>query len=521
MSMPLTRSKPPTELSASAQVINLGDDGPSSDGAYLRASVGVGRNAGRNAWKWWNEIGEVHYAISRAGRIAGYARYFAAEFGRDGSVVSEIETGQAAEAVDGIFSMYGGTRGLTERYYTLMKVPGDSYLLDFGEDGYHLASPDELDVTSFSRWSSKKDDIKKLKLVTVPGAYVDFEGTSEVKTPFARELDPKQVLGRIWAPSKRWADVPESALHALDVECEALRDLTLSIKAQLRSRFALAGILFLPPGVSMATSAKKNNPRVAGQLTENTLNLILAAMTRNVKTYDDATALVPIILKGTNAEDGERIKHIILDRSIFETDLQLRSELIGRILQSLDTNQDMSKGTSDQSHWASWAAADDERRVAVGPDLEAFCWGLERLAPRPKLKNGARLSKAGNRIGVWYDLSGAAARANAQEDARQAWDRGLISDDAANRNAGFQRMEASSPIEKVRAAGRHAKNPYLELYGTPEFEKVDWEKAALFGKSPGPAADSTGDEPQAGPGEGDPGSPDDRETDVPRTERPA
>lgn len=518
--MALMRGKPPTELSASAQVINLADP-DRSDGSYLRASVGVGRNAGRHAWKWWNEIGEVHYAISRAARIAGYARYFAAEFGPDGSVVSEVETGQAAELVDGIFSMYGGTRGLTERYYTLMKVPGDSYLIDFGEDGYHLASPDELDVSSFSRWSNKRNEVKSIKLTTVPGAYVDFDGRDEQNTPFAKELHPSQVLGRIWSPSKRWADVPESALHALDVECEALLDLTLSIKAQLRSRFALAGILFLPPGISMATPASKRNPRLAGQLTENTLNLLLAAMTKNVKTYDDATTLLPIIVKGANADDGEKIKHIILDRKVFETDLELRRELIGRILQSLDTNQDMSKGTSDQSHWASWAAADDERRVAVGPDLESFCWGLERIAIRPKMKRGEGMAKNGNRIGVWYDLSGAAARANAQEDARQAWDRGLISDDAANKHAGFQKMDHSSPEEQVRAAGRHAKNPYLELYGTPEWENVDWEKAALFGKSPGPAPDSTADDPEAGPGEGDPGSPDDRETDTPRTERPA
>ncbi|WP_373067566.1 hypothetical protein [Gemmatimonas sp.] len=499
-------------------------DNERNDGAYLRSTVATGRNAGREAWNWHDKIGEVHYAISRTGRVAGYTRFYAARFAPNGEVEEILETGPAAEAAMSIYSVYGGVRGFVERYYTLLKVPGDMYLTEMldarGEfDGYHLASPDELDVASFSRWGNRRDTIKSIRLTTVPGS----TGTdTEAVQPFSKELKPSQLLGRIWSPSKRWVDLPESALQALDTECQVLHDLTLSMKAQLRSRFALAGILFLPPGVSIATTSRGRG-RVGGQLTEPTLDLLLAAMTKNVRTYDDATTLLPIILKGTSADDGEKIKHIILDRAIFETDLTLRKELIGRILQSLDSNQDSVQGTAIQSHWNAWSAADDERRVAVGPDIESLCWSLTRLVMQPALER-ARLQNRpvrdpGN-IGIWFDLTRAATKSNPQEDARQAWDRVLIGDKPLRRMSGISETDKPDGDEKVRGVGRMVKNPMLMLYGTPEYDKIDWETVSKMPSEPGPAPDSPADTPESGPGQGQPGSPDETETDTPRTQRP-
>jgi hypothetical protein len=508
------KSRPPLDLSATAVQINLNDN---DDGAYLQSTVAYGQRAGRDAWRWYNEIGEVHYSISRSARIGGYCEFVAAEFGPDGKVVETIDRGQPAEIAQSFFSAYGGVRGLVERFYTLLKVPGDMYLLDMGDDGYHIASPDELDVQSFSWWSRDRGALKGVRLITVPTAYgVGAGGSGKDQEQFSRTITKDQFVGRIWSPSKRFVDVPESALHALDTECEALRDLTLSIKAQLRSRFALAGLLILPPGMSMATTAK--GARVAGQVSHNTVDLLVAAMTRNVKRIDDASALLPIIMSAAHRDDAEKIRHIIMDREVFQTDLELRRELIGRILQSLDSNQDTVKGGTEQSHWGAWSAGDDERRVAIVPDIESLCWSATRLIMQSKLKEDT--PRKGN-IGFWFDLSRAAMRSNMQEDARQAWDRILVSDPAARRMSGIPESDAPTEAERVRAAGRLVKNPMLMLYGTPEYDKIDWDKVGEWGKSTGPAPDSPAEDPEAGPGEGDPGSPDDRETDTPRTERPA
>ena len=316
------------------------------DQLYAKSTAAYSRQAGTRPWKWFDNIGEVHYAISRSARIAGYTQLKCVELNENGEIGKDVDDGLAADIVRGIYSPFGGVRGLVDRFYTLMKVPADSYLLevldaDGDPDGYHFLSADELDLTSFSRWKPGKAHIK---WVTVPSTAGTEQGSR-----FVREVDPQQLLGRIWSPSRRYVDLTDSALTALDTECETLYLLTKTIKAKLMSRFSMAGLFFLPNSISTAR-VTKNQEQIAGQNVDQTLNFLINSMTRNVKNWEDATTYMPILLKG-NADDGDKIRHIVMDREIFETDIELRRELIQRILQGLDSNQDTTKGTADQNHF--------------------------------------------------------------------------------------------------------------------------------------------------------------------------
>lgn len=488
-----------------------------SDQRYLRSTVAHSRNTGRAPWQWFHKIGEVHYAISRSARIAGYGRLNLVRLGADGRVEEEITTGPEAEIVSEIASPYGGVRGLIERWYTLQKVPGDSYLIRLRDDdgdiaGYHFASPSELDVGSFASW---RPGSGQLRWVTLPAT----SGGSDADR-FVRPLRSEDLLGRVWRPDPEYVDLADSALQALENECESLLLLTQSVKAKLRSRLASAGILFIPSGLSTAR-VRRGQQNVAGQNIDDTLNFLITAMTHNQRNWEDASAWLPILLQGAPGL-GKEIQHITFDREVFETDLKLRAELINRIFQGLDSNQDQTKGTSDQSHWGAWAAADEERRVAVQPDLRMLTWALTRLVLHRRLAEiGGRTPEDILRYRIDFDLSEAAVKSNQQEDARQALDRGQISDDAYLRLTGFDAKDQISGDERVRWAGRITRNPVLMLHGLPEAETVDWEKASQFPGSRGPGAKSDADDPESGPGEGEPGSPDDRETDEPRSQRPA
>lgn len=501
------------ELAASIDI----DPGLKSDQRYLRTTVATSRHSSRQLWDWFDKIGEVHYAISRAARIAGYAKPKCVLLDDAGKIQEEVTEGIPAEIVRSITSPYGGTRALVDRFYTLMKVPADSYLVRLRDDdgdpeGYHFLSPDELDVASFASWRSNN---ARLRWITVPH---NADGGSNDR--FTRPIRRKDMLGRVWTPSRRYVDLADSALGALSTECETLHMLTESIKGKLMSRFALAGILYIPNGISTART-RRNQATLAGQPVDDTLSYLVSAMTRNVKTWDDATVGLPILLKG-NPDLADKIRHITTDREIFEADINLRAELISRILNGLDSNQDMTKGTSDQNHFGVWASADEERRVAVQPDLEIMSWALTRLVLHAELQRiGGMAPEQILRYAVWYDLSDASVRANQQEDARQLRDRGLISGDATLRMSGVQKEDRIGEEEYVRWVGRQVKNPILMLHGMDVADEIDWEAAGEWPASTGPSSDSPADDPEAGPGEGDPGSPDDRETDVPRTQRPA
>ena len=485
------------------------------DQNYLRSTVAASKNSGALPWKWFQNIGEVHYAISRSARLAGYAKLRCVERNEKGEIVREVESGPEADIVSMIFSPYGGVRGLVDRFYTLMKVPGDSYLIKLRDsqgdlEGYHFLSPDELDVSSFASWRpSRRDEVRWITLPSTGG------GDSN---KFVRHIENDDMLGRVWTPSRQYVDLPDSALQALEVECEALYLLTKTIKSKLMSRFATAGIFFLPNEVSTART-RRTQERLAGQEVDDTLNFFVSAMTRNIKSWDDAVGRLPILLKGPG-DAGDKIRHIVMDQEVFATDLELRRELISRIMQGLDSNQDTTKGTESMSHWSIWGASDEERRMSIQPDLEIMCWALTRLVLHRELLDQGRDPEDVWKYSVWYELSDSTVRANQQEDARQLRDRGLISNEASRRLSGIKEADAISGDEYVRWVGQQTKNPMLMLHGLPEFDQIDWDKVGAVKQAPGFAPGSTADPSEAGPGEGDPGSPDDRETDVPRTQRP-
>lgn len=489
------------------------------DANYTRSVVAHSQRTGARSWKWYDSIGEVHSAISRSARVAGYGKMVAVQFDDAGRVEKELDSGMEAEIVQRIQSPFGGTRVLIERFYTLMKIPGDSYLLEVLDDdgdfeGYHFLSPDEMDLSSFSRWRPGRGH---LRWVTVPASGTGIEGPTNSR--FTREVSDRQLLGRIWSPSNRWVDLPDSALAALDTECETLYLLTKTIKAKLMSRFATAGILFLPNDISTARLTR-NQPAVAGQNIDQTLSFLIAAMTRNQRSFEEAQTWLPIMLRGPG-DSGEKIRQIVMDQELFGTDLELRRELIGRILQGLDSNQDTTKGTEGQSHWGAWAASDDERRVSIQPDLETLEWALQRLILHRELTKLGMPPEQVLRRGIKIDLSAASVRANQQEDARQAADRGWVGAKGGRRMSGIPDSDAPDEQEYVRWVGRQVKNPVLMMHGLKEADKIDWDAVKAMPGSTGPAPDSPADDPEAGPGEGDPGSPDDRDTDTPRTQRPA
>lgn len=482
-----------------AATFNYGAD---KDRKWLAANIIRSKNSGQQAWRDYERIGEVRKAISRASRIAGYARLRCVRVEPDGSDGETVSDGPAAEIVEGIFAPYGGTRGLVDRFFACMKVPGDSYLIrykaDDGDyDGYHFLSADEIERASIEASTFAQQREENIRWITLPSG----QGTAEALT---REVDAQDMLGRVWLPGRRWVDVPDSPLGALDTECEVLWGLTETMKANIYSRFALAGLMAFP---SEITSVK-----VVGQSAVtggNILDYIAESMSRNVRDISSASVLLPILLS-CKGEQIDQIKHITIDREIFETDLKLRAELIERILFGLDIQVQATKGNEDANHFTAWVQGDEEVRIAVQPDLDTMCWALTRLVLHKQLKEEHEWED--DRIAplkIAWDMTESATRTNRQEDARQLWDRAAIGNDPMIRAAGMSPSEDKpSEAELIRWAGIKHDNAYLTLCDCQSFEEIDWEQAALFAKiKTGPAEGKQGEDPSAGPGVGEPGKP--------------
>jgi len=490
------------------------------DAKYLTRVAAMSRAAGAQPWKWYDSIGEIHYAVSRGAKIAGYAKLAAYKLNKDGTIGKKLTSGMPADIAAMLSSPYGGMRGFVDRFFTLSKIPGDAYLIRCRDDegnveGYDFISADEIDRATLEGFAGVDGSRtftagQKIKRITLPGA-----GGEQLTVDVAAE----DFIGRVWRPAGRYVDVADSPMKALETNCELLHLLTINLKAKLMSRMALNGIFFVPNEINDIQGGQGPVAKDGEVFHENrVLDALIRAATFAVLNFDTPEAALPIFMAGPG-QFGDMIKHIVYDREIYAVDMQLRAELIDRILMGLDVQPSNVKGNEQSNHWSSWSTSGDELRVNIQPDLETMCWALTRLVLWREMEDAGQKPGAIMSTVIWYDLNDATVKTNLAEDARQMLDRAAISDSAARRMTGIAEADAPTDAEYIRNIGRKFSDPYLATYGLAEATKIDWEKVGS--KQTGPDANSPADPANVGPGVGDPGSPGDNKTDTPRKLRPA
>lgn len=491
------------------------------DARYLRAVLAIGKRNSADPWRWYKGIGEVHYALSRGARIAGYVRLGAYKLDKAGNPGKQITRGLEADIARRLQSPYGGVRALAERYFTLMKVPAECYLIRVREGGeiigYDFVNPGELDVASVEELlrSDGVDPGFIIKRTVVP----KVSGNGEI---LQQDIRAEDFLGRIWRPSAEYVDVADSSLMANATNCELLDLLTKGLRAKLVNRLMANGMWFIPQELNKSRTATADRG-TDGQvkLSENdVINKLLQAALFQAQNPSDPAAALPTFVSGP-AQYGEAIRHIIPDIALHEVEMQLRQELIDRILMGLDVQPQDVKGVGDSNHWSAWAVSDDERRVNVQPELETMCWALTTMVLRAEMRAAGLPPGRVDTCCIWYDMSRANVKTNLAEDARQASDRGQISDVGARLLTGIDEALAPSEDEIIRWIGRQIRDPYLATFGLQRAKDIDWDKVGTGGQTQnGPQAKSPGDKPKVGPGT-DSGAPGKSESNTPRKLRPA
>lgn len=501
------------EIVASAVI----DVTTAQDAQYLRAVRAISSHNSRLPWQWYRQIGEVHYALSRGARISGYVQLTARKLTKTGQPGKIITRGLEAQIAARIQSPYGGVRALAERYFTLMKVTGDCFLIRVREGGevvgYDFLSADELDVTSLETVTAGNGTVPptaRLKRITLPSKTGTGAGLE-------MEIEGRDFLGRIWRPSAQYVDEADSAMLANSTNLEVLNLLTKTLKAKLLNRLQSNGIWYVPSEINTIRTAAMDTGTKVGNST--VVNRLLEAGLHAVQNPEDPAAALPAFVTGP-AQYAESLRHITADLQIHEIEMKLRQELIDRVLMGLDVQPQDVKGMGDANHWSAWAVSDDERRVNVQPEMETMCWALTEMILRAEMIEAGMPAGRVQTCCLWYDLTAANVKTNLAEDGRQAGDRGWISAEAGRRTSGFAETDAPDDDELIRWVGRQLKDPYLATFGLQAAERIDWDKVATGGKAPGPQSDSPADAPESGPGSSS-GSPNDNDSDTPRRLRPA
>lgn len=485
-----------------------------ADAEGVRDTVGASTRLNKGSIKWYDKLGELRQAVSRAAREAGYAEIGIYQRRADGTPGKKITGGAEARTATLIRSPISGVRGFCERFVTHMKVQGDTWLIRVRDSkgthiGYDWVCPEEWDPESLTALGDP-DSTKPLRRITLPA-----RGNNGTKRTVDVARD--DVLGRVWRPAPIWVDEPDSPMHALEETCETLFKLQRVLMSRLDQRAMMNGVWYIPSEIN---KARTNAPKVTPQPVTNneTVDVFVRSMKLAQLDTDDPARNEPIIVSGPGAQ-AENLRFIQPDLGVFEMEMAQRAELIDRILFGLDINPQGVKGTSDANHWGAWAAADDEIRINVKPDVELMCWALEVLVMnRELLDAGVPEGRIAKRM-VWYDLTAAQTKTNQAEDGRQAYTLGVVGPSTVRRLSGINDAEAPTEAEYIRMYGFRAGISELALYGLEAAKTIDFEK--INSKTNGPPPDSTAPASKVQPGKGQPGSPNDSKSNTPASKRPS
>jgi hypothetical protein len=398
------------------------------------------------AWGYYDEVGEIHFAARYVGNALSKIRLVGAE--RPTSqhdAPKETSNKVVREAVENLKSPNGGQSNLMRMLGLNIFVAGECFLigqkLDDGRQSWEAVSINELEIRA--------------------GQRVPLRRRNPVETP--RPLEKGTLVVRVWQQHPRYSGLADSSMRTVLDECEKLLLLTRADKAAARSRFAGAGLLFIPnelmPVVQQPSGTGANNVDPA---TNPLYQNLVESMITPIRDEQHPSGVVPITVFGP-AEFGSKIQYFTFDRPQAARATQQREEAITRIATAIDLPPEVLTGKADLNHWTSWQIHEETFQAHLQPYVELICDAITVGYLHPALQKADVADWEKYR--VWYDDSELVVRPNKSDTAGALHEAIVISDAAYRRETGFDEDDAPSEEERAKRVGLVLQDEKLALTG--------------------------------------------------------
>ena len=334
-------SAPPRPVRAAATPIDVGNRGKVSRLNAVRRSSNAWQE---EAWKFYDEIGEIKYAFGMLGNIASRVRIFpAVQDDIDDAPVALSEVNTLPPGLEEICTSlfndlaksWGGIPEIVRSSVINFCVTGECYLLR------DRSADDEL------RWR-----------VRLTSEVKDFGDQIVVKSSARSELgqytldkrkDPKIYLGRMWRPHPQYTLDADSSMRGVLDLCDELLLLSKMNRAVSRSRLN-AGMLVMPDGF---TASRANPEDEDTDLdTDDFEDELLESMSEPIKDESSASAIVPLVVRGPG-DEIVKIRFISFARDADGQLVNRADRVLDRIMQSIDVPKDVVTGYSSVKYCAS------------------------------------------------------------------------------------------------------------------------------------------------------------------------
>lgn len=362
------------------------------------------------AWRFYDEVGEYRYSVNWVGNLLSRAKLHVLENGKP------TKNAVALELLEALFNGPEGQSEMLRQLGVHFTVAGDCYLV-----GMNTGEDEQDDWLVGAASATRRDSV---------------DGTWRVDV---EEVPANSLIIRLWRPHprvRRFSDSPTRAVLPILSEIDGL---TKHVAAQVDSRLAGAGILFIPNEMSFGAPPSSEPGDDDDDIPSPTsspdeLARVLAeVMSTAIEHRQDASALVPIVVQGPG-EWLDKVKWLTFATPLDQQAVELRTEAIRRLALGMDMPPEILTGTSDMNHWSSWQVEEAAIKAHTEPLLGVICNSITEGYLRPMLKKAGE-DETTFMLGA--DTTQLRLRPNRSKESQELYDRGLLSAEATIRENGF------------------------------------------------------------------------------------
>lgn len=417
-----------------------------------RAKLAKALDWQRQAWGYYDLVGELWYASNFVGSVLSRVRLTVAIRNDDGSIspafgdeiidpatnepTGEYETfhplaQEAAERVKELRSQRGGQAAILRALGLNLTVAGEATILGVndpdGEADFDVLSVEELVEESGKRY--RVDPTKPQDKNEIPG---------------------EATFVRIWRPHPRFSRRADAATKPLLEVLEELVLLTRAVRATTTSRLTGAGMLIVDDALDY--SDDDDAPEDADKSDKFTADL-LEHTTTPITDRGSAAAVVPFVVRAERPPGGtvkDLFHHIDFTRN-FDAypSVELRKEAVRRFAQGIDLPVEIVTGSGAANHWSAWQIDEATYKSHIEPLLTLIVDGLTAgyLHPALRAADGNRKAQDVRQIVAWYDASELLVHPNRGADAIALFDRKLVAGRVVRDAHGYSEDDAPDDDE--------------------------------------------------------------------------
>jgi len=408
-------------LTASGTLVNLKD--PS-----LTQRLAAAKSPWQSmAWDYVEQIGELGKAFRVIANVVSKVQFVAAEINEDDDepilltseqcTLSEQVKKAARDALAPLpFDNGFAFQGTISQCFG---VGGECWLWGrsnkdgSGGEEWQALSTDEVQVVSSGG----------LGVITTPGLPPE---------PIDTDTD---TLIRLWVPNARWKQLATSPMRSMLDTCEDVILVGRELRAAARSRIMRNGVVLVSTGMTIAPQSRGEDGDPDNE--DDFQDEFNTAMTAPIMNEGHPGMVVPLVLQG-DPEDLKVFRHVTFQREDSPTLIGKQEAGLGRLADGLDMPSDMLKGVAGVNHWTGWLLDSQNFKNHMEPGVRLIADSLtDAYLRRTMVKFGGVTPEEAKKVRVWYDASNVTETANRAQDAKDAYDRGLISSDKARTDLGY------------------------------------------------------------------------------------